>query len=142
MSIKRDILINAYQKLSTLPLSFGIPQYNEDMTDDMLDKYIGIDYKDALRDIGTKDIADIETMSFAELIFENRVVYYALRRFRMSGSAFFKFSTANDGKAVDKSMIPKTLTSIINEYDREYRKYAGSSAHSIWDRSDKIDHSL
>jgi len=142
MSTKINILSNAYQKLDALPLSFGIPRYSDEMTENDLDKYLGIDFKDALRCASIKSVDSIEDMSTAELMFENRVVYYALRRFRMTGAVFFKFSTAVDGKSVDKSMIPKMLSNIINEYDNEYKRFTGSNAHGIWDRSDKIDHSL
>ena len=79
-------------------------------------------------------IEDIEENSVDEMQFENRIVYHALRRFRLSATAFFKFSTAVDGKTIDKTQIPKILSTLIAEYDAEYKKWRLGSVGSLWNR--------
>lgn len=136
MADKNLILRNAYKKLDQLPLGFGLPRYSDDITDEMIDKYFGIDYSDTVREMKIQSIELVEPDSFDEMMIENRVVYHALRRFRHSSAIFFKFSTAVDGKTVDKTKIPSTIASIIKEYDDEHKKWKGSSIASLWQRGE------
>ena len=101
---KYKILRNAYMKLDNLPLSFGMPAYDDDLPDNVIEKYFRTDLADTLRETRIA-IEDIEENSVDEMQFENRIVYHALRRFRLSATAFFKFSTAVAGKTVDKTTI-------------------------------------
>lgn len=130
---KYKILRNAYIKLDNLPLSFGMPAYDDDLPDNVVEKYFRTDLADTLRETRIA-IEDIEENSVDEMQFENRIVYHALRRFRLSATAFFKFSTAVDGKTVDKTQIPKILSSLIAEYDAEYKKWRLSNIGSLWNR--------
>lgn len=131
---KYKILRNAYKKLDSLPLSFGMPVYDEDISDEMIEKYFSTDLADTLRETRIK-IDDIEDDSIDEMYFENRIVYHALKRFRLTASVFFKFSTAVDGKTIDKTQIPKMLATIINEYDAEYKKWMLGNVGGLWNRS-------
>ena len=131
---KYKILRNAYMKLDSLPLSFGIPSYDEDIPNEVIDKYFRVDLADTLRETRL-NIEDIEDDSIDEMYFENRIVYHALRRFRLSASVFFKFSTAVDGKTVDKTQIPKMLATIIKEYEDEYKQWRLGSIGSLWNRT-------
>ena len=131
---KYKILRNAYIKLDSLPLSFGIPSYDEDIPNEVIDKYFRVDLADTLRETRL-NIEDIEDDSIDEMYFENRIVYHALRRFRLSASVFFKFSTAVDGKTVDKTQIPKMLATIIKEYEDEYKQWRLGSIGSLWNRT-------
>lgn len=131
---KYRILRNAYIKLDSLPLSFGIPAYNDDMTDDEIAKRFKVDLADTIRETRI-NIADIEDNSVDEMQFENRVVYHALKRFRLTASTFFKFSTAVDGKTVDKTQVPKMLKAILDEYEQEYNKWRLHSTGSLWNRT-------
>lgn len=131
---KCRILRNAYIKLDSLPLSFGIPAYNDDMTDDEIAKRFKVDLADTIRETRI-NIADIEDNSVDEMQFENRVVYHALKRFRLTASTFFKFSTAVDGKTVDKTQVPKMLKAILDEYEQEYNKWRLHSTGSLWNRT-------
>ena len=130
---KYKILRNAYMKLDNLPLSFGMPAYDDDLPDNVVDKYFRTDLADTLRETRIA-IEDIEENSVDEMQFENRIVYHALRRFRLSATAFFKFSTAVDGKTVDKTQIPKILSTLIAEYDAEYKNWRLGSVGSLWNR--------
>ena len=130
---KYKILRNAYMKLDNLPLSFGMPAYDDDLPDNVVEKYFRTDLADTLRETRIA-IEDIEENSVDEMQFENRIVYHALRRFRLSATAFFKFSTAVDGKTVDKTQIPKILSTLIAEYDAEYKSWRLGSVGSLWDR--------
>lgn len=130
---KYKILRNAYMKLDNLPLSFGMPAYDDDLPDNVVEKYFRTDLADTLRETRIA-IEDIEENSVDEMQFENRIVYHALRRFRLSATAFFKFSTAVDGKTVDKTQIPKILSSLIAEYDAEYKKWRLGNIGSLWNR--------
>lgn len=130
---KYKILRNAYMKLDNLPLSFGMPAYDDDLPDNVVEKYFRTDLADTLRETRIA-IEDIEEDSIDEMQFENRIVYHALRRFRLSATAFFKFSTAVDGKTVDKTQIPKILSTLIAEYDAEYRSWRLGSVGSLWNR--------
>lgn len=128
-----EIMRGAYSKLDNMPLSFGIPRYSIDMTDADVEKYMYGDLKDTMRELGIKNCDGVEQMSLEELRIENRVVYHALRRFRNSASVFFKFSTAVDGKTVDKQMIPKMLLEMINEYNNEFIQWRKTlSTGAIW----------
>lgn len=128
------ILRNAYVKLDSLPLSFGLPAYDDDIPNETIDKYFRVDLLDTIRETGI-NISDIEENSVDEMQFENRVVYHALRRFRLTASVFFKFSTAVDGKSIDKTQIPKMLSTILNEYDAEYKSWRLGNIGSLWNRS-------
>lgn len=130
---KYKILRNAYMKLDNLPLSFGMPAYDDDLPDNVVEKYFRTDLADTLRETRIA-IEDIEENSIDEMQFENRIVYHALRRFRLSATAFFKFSTAVDGKTVDKTQIPKILSTLIAEYDAEYKSWRLGSVGSLWNR--------
>lgn len=131
---KFNILRNAYIKLDSLPLSFGIPSYDEEMSNDLVEKYFKVDLADTLRETGLS-IEDIEENSKDEMYFENRIVYHALKRFRLTASVFFKFSTAVDGKTVDKTQIPKMLSTILKEYETEYKQWQLGSIGSLWNRT-------
>ena len=130
---KYKIFRNAYMKLDSLPLSFGVPAYDEDIPDEVVEKYFKVDLADTLRETRL-NIEDIEDDSIDEMYFENRVVYHALKRYRLTASVFFKFSTAVDGKTIDKTQIPKMLAQIIAEYDAEYKKWRLGSIGSLWNR--------
>ena len=130
---KYKILRNAYMKLDNLPLSFGMPAYDDDLPDNVVEKYFRADLADTLRETRIA-IEDIEENSVDEMQFENRIVYHALRRFRLSATAFFKFSTAVDGKTIDKTQIPKILSTLIAEYDAEYKSWRLGSVGSLWNR--------
>lgn len=131
---KINILRNAYIKLDSLPLSFGMPAYDDDIPDDMIEKYFKTDYADTIRETGI-NIDSIQENSIDEMYLENRIVYHTIKRFRLSASVFFKFSTAVDGKSVDKTQIPKMLAQILEEYDQEYKKWRVGSIGSLWNRS-------
>ena len=131
---KYKILRNAYMKLDSLPLSFGIPLYNDEMLNETVEKYFKVDLADTLRETGL-NIEDIEENSKDEMYFENRIVYHALKRFRLTASVFFKFSTAVDGKTVDKTQVPKMLATIIKEYEDEYKQWRLGSIGSLWNRT-------
>ena len=130
---KYKILRNAYMKLDNLPLSFGMPAYDDDLPDNVVEKYFRTDLADTLRETRIA-IDDIEENSVDEMQFENRIVYHALRRFRLSATAFFKFSTAVDGKTIDKTQIPKILSTLIAEYDAEYKSWRLGSVGRLWNR--------
>lgn len=123
-----SLLRGAYRKLDAMPMSFGVPQYNDTMTDADVSKYMGGDLIDVMRELGISNLDGVAEFSTAELQIENRIVYYALKRFRHSASVFFKFSTAVDGKTVDKQQIPKMLAEMLKEYQDEWTKYKASLA--------------
>jgi hypothetical protein len=91
MADRIKILKNVYKKLDGLPLGFGLPAYSEDIPDATIEAALGIDLDDTMREIRAK-INDIETDSYDELNIECRTIYYALCRYRLSASIFFKFS--------------------------------------------------
>lgn len=135
MASEREIAVmrGAYSKLDAMPLSFGIPRYDPDMTDAEVERYVGGDLKDVMRELGIQNLDGVVEMSTEELRIENRTVYYALRRFRHSASVFFKFSTAVDGKTVDKQQIPKMLAELLKEYDQEWTNWRRTlSLGQIW----------
>lgn len=135
MATTSNIMRNAYRKLDQLPLGFGLPKYSDDITDDEMDRYLGIDLLDAQRTMGIRDVSYIDETTIECMMLENRVAYHAIRRFRNSSAIFFKFSTAVDGKTVDKTKIPSTITDILKEYDDEFKSWKGSGISSTWNRS-------
>lgn len=139
MADRIEILKNVYRKLDSLPLSFGIPVYNDKVTDEELEKYFGIDIQDTIREMRL-DIANVPEDSLDEMIVENRTLYHALRRYRLSASAYFKFSTAVDGKTIDKTQIPKMLSQIISEYDSEFKKWRSGSLAKTWNRNATLNY--
>jgi hypothetical protein len=134
MADRVKILRNVYKKLDSLPLGFGIPAYSDSIADTTIEKTFGIDIDDTLREIRMK-IGDIESDSVDELNVEDRTVYHALRRFRMSSAIYYKFSTAVDGKTIDKSMIPKMISTIIMEYDQQFKRWRSGGLSKLWNRS-------
>lgn len=135
MASEREIAVmrGAYSKLDNMPLSFGIPRYDPDMTDADVERYVGGDLKDTMRELGVQNLDGVVEMSTEELRIENRTVYYALRRFRHSASVFFKFSTAVDGKTVDKQQIPKMIAEILKEYEQEWSNWRKTlTSGQIW----------
>ena len=131
---KYSMLRNAYQKLDNLPLSFGLPAYSDDIDDQTIERYFRTDLADTLRETQIT-IEEIDDGSKDEMYFENRIVYHALKRFRLSASVLFKFSTAVDGKTIDKTNIPKMLASILQEYEAEYKQWRLGHVGMIWNRS-------
>ena len=135
------ILRNVYRKLDGMMMSFGMPIYNSDMPDDNVERYVGMSLDDTMRELRLTNLDNIGEMSIAEYHIENRCVYHKLRSLRNSASIFFKFSTAVDGKTIDKSMIPKMINEMIKEYDQEWKKWlseggiSGSTAGAIWERT-------
>lgn len=135
-----SILRNVYKKLDSMILSFGMPIYSDDISDDDIEKYIGITLDDTMRELRISNLDNVREMSIAEYHIENRCIYHKLRMLRNSASIFFKFSTAVDGKTVDKSMIPKMINEIIKEYDNEWKRWqsdgglTGATASKIWRR--------
>lgn len=136
---KIKIMRHAYQKLDGLPLGFGLPEYSEDISDDVVSKYFSLDLSDTFRETGIS-IDMIDDDSYDEMMIENRVVYHALKRFRLTSATFFKFSTATDGKTVDKTNVPKMLQQIISEYDSEYKTWKGKNAGKLWSRTATLNY--
>lgn len=138
---RTKVLKNVYQKLDGMMLSFGMPRYSDDITDADIERYIGISLNDTLRELQITNLDRIDEMSMAEYHIENRCVYHKLRALRNSASIFFKFSTAVDGKTIDKSMIPKMINEMLKEYDAEWKKWlseggiVGSTTGRIWERT-------
>ena len=136
---KITIMRHAYQKLDSLPLGFGLPAYDDSISDEMVSKYFSLDLSDALRESRiTVDL--LEENSYDEMMIENRVVYHALKRFRLTSATFFKFSTAVDGKTVDKTNIPKMLQQILSEYDNEYKSWKSRGTGSLWNRTATLNY--
>lgn len=135
------ILRNVYRKLDGMMLSFGMPMYSDDISDEDIERYVGMPLNDTMRELRLSSLDEVGEMSIAEYHIENRCVYHKLRSLRNSASIFFKFSTAVDGKTVDKSMIPKMINEMIKEYDDEWKKWladggmTGSTASTIWSRT-------
>lgn len=135
------ILKNVYRKLDGMMMSFGMPVYSENISESDFERYIGMSLDDTMRELRLASLDGIDDMSIAEYHIENRCVYHKLRSLRNSASIFFKFSTAVDGKTVDKSMIPKMINEMIKEYDNEWKKWlsdggmTGSTASTIWGRT-------
>lgn len=124
---------NAWQKLDSLGYSFGLPLYSPNIPDIEVEKYFYGDLRDVMRELGITTLNNVQEMSVMEMRIEDRIVYYALRRFRNSAAVFFRFSTATDGKSVDKSMIPKMLAAMIAEYNQEWMNWRRSlSTGTLW----------
>lgn len=141
MASEREIAVmrGAYSKLDNMPLSFGIPRYDPDMADADVERYVGGDLKDTMRELGIQNLDGVVEMSTEELRIENRTVYYALRRFRHSASVFFKFSTAVDGKTVDKQQIPKMIAEMLKEYEQEWTNWRKTlTSGQIWQMQSDI----
>lgn len=131
MSDRLSLLRNAYGKLDSMPLSFGLTG-----EDDALENEIGQQLNDTLRELKISDASSIEPDSNFEYYFEVRMVYHILRRFRNSASVNFKYSTGNEGESVDKSMIPKMIKTMIDEYDDEFRSWRRNSyTGGIWHKT-------
>ena len=134
---KLDIMKNVYRKLSGMMVAFDIPEYNPDMPSDMVEKYIGGDYNDAIRDMGV-NIDNVDKGSTMELAIETKTIIFALRRFKATTAVWFKFSTAVDGKTVDKTKVFEAIDATIKDYENEYKDYilaaTGKSLGSRWDR--------
>ena len=109
------ILRNVYRKLDGMMLSFGMPMYSDDISDEDIERYVGMPLNDTMRELRLSSLDEVGEMSIAEYHIENRCVYHKLRSLRNSASIFFKFSTAVDGKTVDKSMIPKMINEMIKK---------------------------
>jgi hypothetical protein len=141
MSQRIVILRNVFKKLDNMSLSFGMPIYSDDLSDSEVERYVGMSLDDTMRELRIQNLDGIDEMSIAEYHIENRCVYHKLRLFRNSASIFFKFSTAVDGKTVDKSMIPKMINEMLKEYDTEWKTWLsegglyGTTSGGIWERS-------
>lgn len=135
------ILRNVYRKLDGMMLSFGMPIYSDNIQEADFERYVGMSLDDTMRELRLQNLDDVGEMSIAEYHIENRCVYHKLRSLRNSASIFFKFSTAVDGKTIDKSMIPKMINEMIKEYDNEWKKWlsdggmTGSTANTTWERT-------
>lgn len=135
------ILKRVYQKLDGMAMSFGMPVYSDNISDEDFERYIGMSLDDTMRELRVSNLEGIGEMSIAEYHIENRCLYHKLRMLRNSASIFFKFSTAVDGKTVDKSMIPKMINEMLKEYDTEWKKWLstggliGTTTGSIWERT-------
>ena len=122
-------------------LSFGIPTYSDNLSNEDIERYVGMSLNDTMRELKVSNLDSIGEMTVAEYHVENRCVYHKLRMLRNSASIFFKFSTSVDGKTVDKSMIPKMINEILKEYDKEWKDWmatggiSGITAGSIWSRT-------
>ena len=139
---RTKILRNVYQKLDGMMMSFGMPMYSSDMTSEDIERYVGTSLNDTMRELKIPDLEGVGEMSTAEYHIENRCIYHKLRMLRNSASIFFKFSTAVDGKTVDKSMIPKMINEMLKEYDAEWRKWlsqgglsGSSTTGNVWERT-------
>ena len=130
-----DIMIAVWQELDGMVLTFGIPQYVEGTTPDSdVEKYFGASFNNAMREMRIASIDAVPENSKLEYILQNRTLYHSLRKFRYSASVFFKFSTATDGKSVDKTMIPKMLKEMMDDLDKEYSDYQSTAAGAsdVW----------
>lgn len=134
---KLDIMKNVYRKLSGMMVAFDIPEYDPDMSPEMVEKYIGGDYNDAIRDIGV-NLDNVDKGSTMELAVETKTIIFALRRFKATTAVWFKFSTAVDGKTVDKTKVFAAIDDTIKDYEKEYQDYimsaTGKSLGNRWDR--------
>lgn len=135
------ILKRVYQKLDGMAMSFGMPMYSDNISDDDFERYVGMPLDDTMRELRISNLEGIGEMSIAEYHIENRCVYHKLRMLRNSASIFFKFSTAVDGKSIDKTMIPKMINEMLKEYDAEWKKWLstggliGTTTGSMWERT-------
>jgi hypothetical protein len=142
-----SIMRNVYAKVDRLSFSFGIVRYSDELSDEEVEEQFITDIRDTLRELRIANADTIGRMSPLEYWVEQRTMYHALRRFQIAGAAFFKFSTATDGKSVDKSMIPKMLGNIIDSMNTEFlnwRSTAGTdlgnigTASGLWNRENTV----
>lgn len=134
-----EIMRNAYKKLDNMPLGFGgMPAYSDDITDSNIVKFLGIDLLDTLRELRLNSSDEIDSGSYDEMMMENRVCYHTIRRFRLASSIFFKYSTATDGKTVDKTQIPKMISIILADYEAEFKKWMTGKVSSTWSKSSSL----
>lgn len=136
---KVGICRNVYQKLSGLEVSFGIPEYNDNIRDDKVINAIGTAWTDAQRMFGfTEETFDeiVPPMSNAERIFEDRIVYFKIKQFRYRSAGFFKFSSSIDGRTVDKTKVHEYLKSILEDLEKEYLEYLTTERYTgnVWHR--------
>ena len=128
---------NVYRKLSGMMVAFDIPEYDPDMSPEMVEKYIGGDYNDAIRDMGV-NLDNVDKGSTMELAIETKTIIFALRRFKATTAVWFKFSTAVDGKTIDKTKVFEAIDTTIKDYEKEYQDYimsaTGKSLGNRWDR--------
>lgn len=135
-----EIMRAVYRKFDNMPLGFGIPAYDDDMPDSVVERQFLGDLRDTERELKLKNLDSVEEMSLHEMHIENRTVYHALKRFRLSSAIFFKFSTATDGKTVDKTMIPKMIAATIKEYDDEFKKWRSTlPVGEVWTRTNTVE---
>lgn len=133
---KEFLCRNAYRKLEGIGVSFGLPAYSDDIPTEKVENYFYNAWHDSLRDFKmTEDSFDITEYSEEELIFENRLVYHMIKKFRYSSATFFKFSSSMDGRSVDRTGIFKNITAILDELDKEFKDYRGGHIGSIWART-------
>lgn len=112
------IIENVREKMYQLPFEF------ED--DGKFD--IAPSLKDAMREMGIRDIRSIRPNSDTELYLELRTLWYVLLRFRNSASTNFKYKTGvNDGKSVDKTDIPKIIKDIMDDIDDQFKYWQTTS---------------
>lgn len=78
---------------------------------------------DTLRELSIPSCTDIAEGSQLEFYVELRTEYWTLHRLRNSESLNFKYSTSIDGRAIDKSMIPKMIDDIMNDLDDRFKNW-------------------
>lgn len=137
---KAEICRNVYQKLCGLEVSFGLPEYTDNMTDKKVMNYINTAWNDAQRFFGfTEETFDsvIPPMSNLERIFEDRIVYFKIKQFRYKSAGFFKFSSSIDGRTIDKTKVHDYLKSVLNDLDADYKEYLRSNKYTgnVWHRT-------
>lgn len=136
------LMREAYSSISDMPLAFGIPNYSDDMPDEIVEKQMGHGYKNVLRELGITNLDSINEMSYGELMVKERMVYWMLKKFRLTAATFFKFSTATDGKTIDKQQIPKMLADIISGYEKEWNQWKATSFSTtgqLWNREGDVN---
>lgn len=79
--------------------------------------------KDMQREMKISDVTTIDDMSERAMYVELRALYWVLFRTRNSASTFFKYTTSIDGRAVDKTNIPKTIETIMLDIDTRYKNF-------------------
>ncbi len=104
MADKEKILSNVYEKLQQIPA-----QLNFTAND------IEPSLNDALRQLGIGTIEQIQPNSKTELFVELCTQWWMLHRVRSSVSMYFKYSTGEDGKSVDKTKIPNAIADMMDD---------------------------
>jgi vancomycin resistance protein YoaR len=79
--------------------------------------------KDARREMKISDVESVAVDSSDELYLELRAEYWMLHRLKNGQALNFRYTTGVDGRSVDKSMIPKMLTTIMEDLDRQFKTY-------------------